>query len=79
MRLVEFTAAKGGAVWVNPDLVIYVGAAETASASGSSMYGGNNVRNATRLFFSQGPGLDVKENVADVVARLTEGAAAQGS
>jgi len=68
MKLIELTGTKGGVVWVNPDLVLYVGLPEGAE---SSMYGGNNTRAFTRLYFAQGPTLDIKESLPDVVARLT--------
>ena len=68
MRLIEFTAAKGGPLWVNPGLVLYVGLPDGA---GTSMYGDSNVRTSTRLHFGQGLVLEVKEGLAEVVARLS--------
>jgi len=67
MKLIEFAAVKGGPLWVNPDLVLFVGLPDGA---GASMYGDNNVRTSTRLYFAQGTHVEVKENLADVVARL---------
>jgi hypothetical protein len=49
--MIELSALKGGALWVNPDQVLYVGLQEGA---GSSMYGDNNTRTGARLFFAQG-------------------------
>ena len=68
MKLIELTGTKGGVVWVNPELVLYAGLPEGAE---SSMYGANNARSFTRLHFAQGPTLDVREVLQDVVARLT--------
>jgi hypothetical protein len=67
MKLVEFATAKGAAVWVSPEQVLYVSA---AAGAGASMYGANNVSTATRLHFGQGEFLDVQEAPADVVSRL---------
>jgi hypothetical protein len=68
VRMIELSALKGGAVWVNPDQVLYVGLPEGA---GSSMYGDNNNRAGTRLYFAQGGHLEVREALEEVVARLT--------
>ena len=68
MKLIELTATKGGVVWVNPELVLYAGLPDGAE---SSMYGANNSRSFTRLHFAQGPSLDVRETLPDVVTRLT--------
>lgn len=68
MKLIEFSALKGGPLWVNPDLVLYVGLPDGA---GASMYGDNNVRASTRLYFAQGSNIEVKESLAEVVARLS--------
>ena len=65
--MIELTAAKGGAVWVNPAQVLYVGHPEVA---GQSMYGDNNSRAGTRLHFVQGAHLEVREALDDVVTRL---------
>jgi hypothetical protein len=67
MKLIEFTGVKGGPVWVNPGQVLYVGLPEAAAAS---MYGDNNARAATRLHLSHGTTLDLRDPLADVVARL---------
>jgi hypothetical protein len=71
--MIELSGVKGGAVWVNPEQVLYVGLPEGAT---SSMYGDNNSRTGTRLFFAQGGHLEVREALEEVVARLT-GAKAQ--
>ena len=69
MKLIELTGAKGATVWVNPELLLWVGRPD---GSQSSMYGDNNARSAaTTLHFAQGDHLEVKEAVAEVVARLT--------
>ncbi|MFI4974886.1 MAG: hypothetical protein ACHP84_10140 [Caulobacterales bacterium] len=67
MRLIEFTGVKGGGLWVNPAQILYVGLPDGA---GSSMYGENNVRHTTKLYFAQGSHIEVKEALADVVAKL---------
>jgi hypothetical protein len=69
MKMVEFATAKGAAVWVSPEQVLYVSAAAGAGG-GASMYGANNVSTATRLHFGHGEFLDVQEAPADVVSRL---------
>jgi len=69
VRLIEFASAKGGIVWVNAALVLYVALPEGAS---SSMYGDTNIRAVTRLHFAQGSTLEVREALADVVARLND-------
>jgi hypothetical protein len=69
MRLIEFASAKGGIVWVNASQVLYVGLPEGA---GSSMYGDNNIRAVTKLHFAQGASVEVREPLADVVARLND-------
>ena len=71
--MIELSALKGGAVWVNPEQALYVVLPEGA---GSSMYGDNNNRVGTRLYFAQGGHLDVREALEEVVARMT-GAKAQ--
>jgi uncharacterized protein YlzI (FlbEa/FlbD family) len=68
MRLIELTALKGGPVWVNPDQVLYAGHPDDGGSS--SMYGENNVRRNTRLFFAQGLHVEVKEALDEVVQRL---------
>jgi hypothetical protein len=65
--MIELTAVKGGAVWVNPVQVLYVGHPEVA---GQSMYGDNNNRAGARIYFAQGAHLEVREPVDDVMARL---------
>ena len=69
MRMIELSALKGGALWVNPEQVLYVGVPEGA---GSSMYGDNNSRTGARLFFAQGSHLEVREALEEVVARMTD-------
>jgi hypothetical protein len=68
VRMIELSGVKGGAVWVNPEQVLYVGLPE---GPGSSMYGDNNNRTGTRLFFAQGSHLEVREALEEVVARMT--------
>jgi hypothetical protein len=65
--MIELSGAKGGAVWVNAAQVLYLGAPESV---GSSMYGENNNRAGTRLYFAQGAHLDVREALDEVVARF---------
>lgn len=65
--MIELTAVKGGDVWVNPDQVQYVALPDAAA---SSMYGDNNNRAGSRLYFAQGAHLDVRQTPADVVALL---------
>jgi hypothetical protein len=65
--MIELTAVKGGATWVNPAQVQYVGLPDAAA---SSMYGDNNNRAGSRLYFAQGAHLDVREAPGEVVARL---------
>ena len=68
MKLIQFGGAKGGAVWVNREQVLYVGLREPAQ---SGMYGDSNASTSTRLHFANGEHLEVKEALADVVARLS--------
>jgi hypothetical protein len=65
--MIELSGLKGGAVWVNPGQVLYCSPPEGA---GSTMYGDNNNRAGTRLYFAQGAHLDVREALGEVVARL---------
>jgi hypothetical protein len=65
--MIEFSGLKGGAVWVNPGQVLYCALPEGAA---SSMYGDNNNRAGTRLYFAQGAHLEVRETLDEVVARL---------
>jgi hypothetical protein len=67
MKMIELATTKGAAVWVNPDQVVFAGLPDGA---GTSMYGDNNVRAATRLHFAHGAHLDVREELAEVIARL---------
>jgi hypothetical protein len=69
MRLIELVGVKGGPVWVNPDLVLWVGPPEGGAQS--SMYGDNNARVSTRLRFGSGEMIEVRESLVDVVAKLT--------
>ena len=69
MKLIEFANAKGGILWVNAAQVLWVAPPEGASAS---MYGDSNVRAVTRLHFGQGASVEVRETLADVVARLND-------
>jgi hypothetical protein len=68
MKLVELTDMKGATVWVNPQLLLWVGPPDGVQ---SSMYGGGSARAATRLHFAHGEHLEVKEAPAQVVVRLT--------
>jgi hypothetical protein len=65
--MIELTAVKGGAVWVNAAQVLYVGHPDVA---GQSMYGDNNNRAGARLYFAQGAHLEVRELLDDVMTRL---------
>ncbi|HUO11735.1 MAG TPA: hypothetical protein VMU37_03175 [Caulobacteraceae bacterium] len=69
MKLIELTGVKGATVWVNPAHLLWVGLPDGVQ---SSMYGQNNARAATRLYFAHGEQLEVKEAVLDVVARLSD-------
>jgi hypothetical protein len=69
LKLIEFANVKCGILWVNAAQVLWVAAPEGASAS---MYGDNNVRAVTRLHFGQGAHVEVRETLADVVARLND-------
>lgn len=69
MKLVELTGVKGGSVWVNPELLLWLGPPEGVQ---SSMYGDNNSRATTRLHFAHGEQIEVREGVLEVVARLTD-------
>ena len=68
MKLIELTGVKGATVWVNPELLLWVGRPDGVQ---SSMYGDNNARASTSLHFAQGDHLEVRETVSDVVALLT--------
>ncbi len=68
MKLIEFVDAKGAKVWVNREQVLYVGPLDGAQ---SSMYGDSHLRASTRLHFTHGEHLEVKEAPADVVQRLS--------
>ena len=67
MKLIDLTDAKGATVWVNRELVLWVGLPDGGQ---SSMYGDSSARASTRLHFARGEHLEVKEALADVVARL---------
>jgi hypothetical protein len=67
MRLIELTHVKGGKIWVNPSQLLYVC---LAGDGGGSMYGDNNVTTSTKLNFVHGFSIEVKETLADVVARI---------
>ncbi|HEX5271767.1 MAG TPA: hypothetical protein VFW33_14820 [Gemmataceae bacterium] len=68
MKLVNLTDAKGAAIWVNPELLLWVGMPDGVQ---SSMYGDSNGRASTRLHFARGEHLEVKEALPEVVARLS--------
>jgi hypothetical protein len=70
MRMIELSGVKGGVVWVNPAQVLYAGLPDNA---GGTMYGDNNNRAGTRLFFPHGATLEVREPLDDVAARLNAG------
>lgn len=67
MKLINLTDMKGAAVWVNPELLLWVGLPEGGQ---SSMYGDTSGRSSTRLHFAKGEHLEVKEALPEVVARL---------
>ncbi len=67
MKLINLTDVKGAAVWVNPELLLWVGLPDGGQ---SSMYGDNNGRSSTRLHFARGEHLEVKEALPEVIARL---------
>lgn len=69
MKLIEFGGAKGGAVWVNREQVLYVGLRDPGQ---SSMYGDSNAPTFTSLHFANGEHLEVREALAEVVARLND-------
>jgi len=66
--MIELTVVKGGAVWVNPAQVQYV---SLPDAGGASMYGDNNNRAGSRVYFAQGAHLDVREAPAEVAALMS--------
>jgi hypothetical protein len=66
MKLINLTDVKGAAVWVNPELLLWVGQPEGVQ---SSMYGDSG-RASTRLHFARGEHLEVKEALPEVVDRL---------
>lgn len=68
MKLIELRCAKGGAVWVNREQVLYVGLRDPGQ---SSMYGDGNASAVTRLHFANGEHLEVREAMAEVVALLS--------
>jgi hypothetical protein len=67
MKLINLTDVKGAAVWVNPELLLWVGMPDGGQ---SSMYGDSNGRSSTRLHFAKGEHLEVREALPEVVARL---------
>jgi hypothetical protein len=67
MTLVRLSSAKGAAVWVNAQHVLYVGPPEGGT---SDMYGGNNVRSGAKIYFAQGTTLDVRETPEEAAAHL---------
>ena len=67
MKMIELTALKGGTVWVNPGQVLYIAPPD---GLGSSMYGDNNQRAASKLHFAQGTSLEVRESPAEVISRI---------
>ncbi|MFI4933082.1 MAG: hypothetical protein ACHP7N_00530 [Caulobacterales bacterium] len=69
MKLLEFVGVKGLPVWVSAGQVAYVSRPDNAG-EGASMYGGNNANTSTRIWFSAGSHLDVREALEDVVARF---------
>jgi hypothetical protein len=72
VRLIELTGTKGDSVWVNPELLLWLGVPDGVQ---SSMYGRNNTRACTRLHFAHGEHLEVSEALLEVVARLSAKAA----
>jgi len=69
MKMIELTALKAGTVWVNPGQVIYIAPPD---GMGSSMYGDNNQRAGSKLFFAQGSSLEVRESPTEVVSRMAD-------
>jgi hypothetical protein len=67
VRLIELTHVKGGTIWINPGQLLYVC---LTGDGGGSMYGDNNVATSTKLHFVHGFSIDVKETLAEVVARI---------
>ena len=68
MKLVELTNTKGGVVWVNASHLLYVCLADGA---GGSLYGADAEASvASKLHFVHGSTMEVKQALADVVARL---------
>ena len=65
MKLVEFAAVKGAALWVNPGQVTHVLAHDVGEGS---MYGSNNTKSGARIVFAGGGHLDVRQSVEEVVA-----------
>ena len=68
MKLIDFTDVKGAAVWVNPELLLWVGLPDGVQ---SSMYGDSGGRASTRLHFARGEHLEVTEALSEVVSRLS--------
>ena len=68
MKLINLTDVKGAAVWVNPELLLWVGLPDGVQ---SNMYGHSSDRASTRLHFARGEHLEVKEALPEVVARLS--------
>ncbi|HZZ34754.1 MAG TPA: hypothetical protein VFE03_03450 [Caulobacteraceae bacterium] len=71
MRLVEFAGAKGAAVWISCEQVIYVNRPDT-SDGGGSLYGSSNGATGARIWLSGGAHLDVRQSLEEVVALLAE-------
>lgn len=67
MKLVEFAAPKGAAIWISPVQVTHVIGQESAEGS---MYGSSNTKTGARIFLVGGGHLDVRETVAETLLRL---------
>ena len=65
MKLVEFVAIKGAALWISPGQVTHV---QLHDAGDGSMYGSANTKTGARIFLNGGGHLDVRQTVDEVVA-----------
>lgn len=65
MKLVEFVALKGAALWISPGQVTHVQVHDTGEGS---MYGSANTKTGARIFLVGGGHLDVRQTVDETVA-----------
>ena len=70
MKLVELTDMKGGALWLNAGQLLYVC---PAAGAGGSLYGDSQAVASTRVHFVNGASIEVRQPLAEVVARLGAG------